>query len=183
MFWGYGKPRFVISDEGSGRYVATLAGHLATEWATNLCSALAERRVDVRGGHAVRDTDGNWMVRFEVSAAGDADPLALDWIELTERRAHYRDASVRLQHFEFAEVAEHGGSIRLDLVEQTDSLGLLAVLFGWLGSLGLVPVEFRLETVDGVVHDAFWLKALAETRPRDEVCVALGRRLAELVAA
>jgi hypothetical protein len=145
---------------------------------------MAAEGIDIRRGRAVRDADGYWVARFELQTSHPSVDLAqLDWVALTQMPRELEGLAIRLSRYSFTEVPEHGGCIHLELVELSDSVGLLAAVFSWLESLDLVPVEFELETHGDQVRDGFWLKAVEERRPRDEVCLALGRRLADFIAA
>ena len=166
---------FEVRPMGEGRHRLELAGAFDWRWADPLCRGLAQARVAVRRGFALRVGDGLWRAAFELEAASDGrDPVLLDYLELVSRgaRSGFADQVV-LSSYEVAESSRHDGSLLLE-VSGPDRIGFLGGLLERLGFLGLAAVEMRVWADEAGVDDRFYVK------PRDGG--APSRRTAKLLA-
>lgn len=170
-----GAPRWHTRPLGADRLELSVSGRLSSSWALELAARLARLHLNIERGHAFRDRFGFWMSRFEVVVPPEGDDV--------RQLATDSHAELQLEEHAFFRSDDHGGCIRLDIVETPDSVGLLVTLLTKLDEQGLRPVELKLETEGGKVYDSLWLKELRECAPRDELCHQIGRHLDQFLRA
>jgi hypothetical protein len=165
-----GERGFEVRRVGVDRHVLALWGHLGSRWADPLCRGLARAGLSIRRGFAVReeglDPGSGWRARLEIEReAHSTDPVLLDYLELLARGRTPSRTPVVLSDYQLTETGSHGGSLFLE-VRGPDHLGFLGAILERLSFLSLSPVEMRIETVEGGVHDQFWLRTREGDVPR-----------------
>ena len=180
-----GERGFEVRRVGDDRHLLLLWGHLGGRWADPLCRGLARAGLSIRRGFAVRqeelDPASGWRARFEIQReAASTDPVLLDYLELLARGRTPSHTPIVLEEYSLSESSTHGGSLFLE-VRGPDHLGFLGAILERLSFLSLSPVEMRIETVAGGVHDQFWLRTreggIPRPRARKLLAVVLDGRL------
>jgi hypothetical protein len=161
---------FEVRRLGGGRHQLELWGRLGAHWAEPLCRGLARAGLSISRGFALRrehaDPASGWRGRFEiVREEPSTDPVLLDYLELLARGRARSRAPIELSDYTLLESGAHGGSLFLEL-RGPDRLGFLGGVLERLAFLSLAPVEMRIETRGGGVHDQFWLRTREGGVPR-----------------
>ena len=165
-----GERGFEVRRVGSDGHLLLLWGHLGGRWADPLCRGLARAGLSIRRGFAVRreeqDPASGWRARFEIQReATSTDPVLLDYLDLLARGRTPSRTPIVLSEYGLSESSTHGGSLFLEL-RGPDHLGFLGAILERLSFLSLSPVEMRIETIQGGVHDQFWLRTRDGGIPR-----------------
>lgn len=173
-----GERGFEVRRLAEDRHLLALWGHLGARWADPLCRGLARAGLSIRRGFAVRredlDPSSGWRARFEIERESTStDPVLLDYLELLARGRTPSRTPIVLQQYDLSESSAHGGSLYLE-VRGPDHLGFLGAILERLSFLSLAPVEMRIETLEGGVHDQFWLRTRDGAIPRPRARKLLG---------
>jgi hypothetical protein len=165
-----GERGFEVRRLGEDRHLLVLWGNLGARWADPLCRGLARAGLSIRRGYAARtdehDPASGWRARFEIlREESSTDPVLLDYLELLARGRTPSRTPIVLTEYGLTESSAHGGSLFLE-VRAPDHLGFLGAILERLSFLSLSPVEMRIETLEGGVHDQFWLRTREGGIPR-----------------
>jgi hypothetical protein len=176
-------PGFAVRRCPGGRYELSLGGRFHPGWSGSLANGLAQHGISIVRGFARKTEALRWQACFELEPRADGDsPLALDYLELASRPLPARARTrLGLDRYELRASAARAGSIEVR-VEGPDQVGFLGALLKRFAFLALFPEEMAIDTREGRVHDAFWLKGIGRTVPSDEARGALGRGLRQLLA-
>lgn len=176
-----GAPRCDTRPLAEDRFELTVTGVLAPDWASRLTARLARLELSVVSGQASADALGFWTSRFEIVVSRTRDYGEFGKQSSVELETPPEDPG-NVERHQCTPSEEHGGSLRLEIVEAPDCVGFLAALLWKLKQQQLSPVAFHVDTRDGKVFDTLWLKAAESRQPSNEDADALRRHLDSLVA-
>jgi len=162
---------------GSDRHRVQLTGRLSPGWAGGFARGLTESGFNVESGFASRDERGLWTADFEISRTETSlDPEHVDFAGLVMAPALQGVlAPIRLSRYT---VDRPKGELRLRLdLEAADQIGFLAQMMSQLAFLSLFPVEMKIRTERGVVHDVFYLTGVGGILPPEPAVAGLRREL------
>jgi hypothetical protein len=157
-----GERGFEVRRLSRDLHLLTLWGRLGGRWADPLCRGLARAGLSIRRGYAVRSGRGErgspWQARMEiVREEPSTDPVLLDYLELLARGRAPSETPIELTDYTLSESQVHGGSLFLE-VRGPDRTGFLGGMLERIAFLALTPVEMKIETLEGGVHDQLWLR-------------------------
>lgn len=167
----------------AGGYRVDLEGPLRPGWMASLGLELAALNISIDRAVATRGAKGVWNAEIDiVQMAGGADPLQLPYVHLAEtNRSADASPPLALSRYTLIESPAHGGCLELAF-EADDALGLLGRVLADLALLVLFPVELRIETSAGRVHDKLWLGGINGSAPPREARMRLEQRLDNVLA-
>jgi hypothetical protein len=158
-----------------------LQGALPPGWAGRLACGLASQRISVVRGWAVEREGGRWEAQLQVELPQytiDLTPAAVLQL-IGPDVAPRRPALDGLELISFR-LSPAGAEVVVEL-EAADARGFLDRVLRLFAAHGLVPREMRVETSDGMVHDAFRLRGVHGGAPEAVALAALEAKLARVV--
>jgi hypothetical protein len=159
------------------RHFVNLSGRLPSGWVGGFTRGLAEAGISIESGFGSRNARGFWTAEFELRRTRSSlDPARIDYAGLL-KAPPARGVLTPIRLYRYSAVRGNGEKrVCLD-VEAPDQVGFLAQLLSQLSFFSLFPVELRVETRQGHVHDTVHLASVAGGAPSDHALVALRRDL------
>lgn len=159
------------------RHLVSLAGRFPSGWAGGFTRGLAEAGINIESGFGSRNARGFWTAEFELRRTRSSlDPARIDYGGLL-RAPQIRSLLMPIRLYRYSAVRRNGEQrVYLD-VEAPDQVGFLAQLLSQLAFFSLFPVEMRIETKQGHVHDTVHLASVAGGAPSEPAILALRRDL------
>ena len=156
---------FEIRPKGRDRHVLRLWGPMPRHWAEGVCCGLARARMTIESGVATQKDPGLWTASFQISSRkATRDLLSIDVLELALHPPPPADwIPMRVEGFTLGDDPERA-VLRVDLFGP-DQHGFLGGLLQRLGSLGLAPVEMRIETGERGLYDVLHLQTMEGKAP------------------
>jgi len=176
------------SDDGAnlearpdGSALLRLAGRLPLGWCGALSLALSRLSIDIEHGSA-RSDRGRWEAQFSIRARDSGRQLErVPFLALAKGPRLEGPAHSGPQIDDYRLDPGLQGQAAVVEIYGADRLGFLGELLGHFAGLALFPEAMTITTVDGRVHDRFWLRAIGGLAPSPESLDALEASLADLV--
>lgn len=165
---------------GPGLYELTLYGQFShPHWVAFLFAGLAELQVSVVAGRATQTDLQHWEARLDLDfRRSTTAPDTLDYEGLARRRPSASDLSLpRLTVFTVVRQPQ-GLEVRL---EGPDQIGFLGRLLNRVCLMGLFPIEIKIATSVGQIHDVLVLQGIGGSAPDATVEATLRAALQAMV--
>lgn len=175
------EPGSHISLDGGDAFTLDVWGYLPPGWLGRLASGLSHSRIGIVRGKARKATAVTWNSSFQIERAGEADPLAVDYLALASGRMEVPPGSSLVLHDYVLERSRNVEGTLYAEVSGPDRIGFLVSILKIFSFYSLFPVEMLVETEGGRVFDRFWLKGIGGSVPTPESCRLLKESLDALL--